>query len=101
MQRTYKIEYTLRIISPIKKHKFSSTGDVLILPSCRYQSNGRPRVIAALPSKSREQYQLWRVQGTGERGVCFSLNPLFYIEVLLILLTAPVVSLYLTVRTAH
>ena len=77
-----KIEYTLRIISQIKKQKFSSTGDVLILPSGRYQCNGQPRVIATLPSKSREHGQLRRVQGTAERGVCFSLNFLFYTEVL-------------------
>ena len=74
-QRSYRIEYTLRIMSQIKKQNFSSTEDVLILPSCRYQSsNGRPRVIATLPAKSTEQGQLWQGQGRGERGVSLSLN---------------------------
>ena len=66
-------------MSQIEKRNFSSTGDILILPSCRYQSNnGQPRVIATLPSKSTEQCQMWWVQGKGERGMSFSLNFLFY-----------------------
>ena len=69
-------------MSQIKKQNFSSTGHVLILPSCCYQSNnGRSRVIATLASKSTEQCQLWWGQGKGERGVCLSLNFLFSIGV--------------------